>query len=74
MRVNELKAVVNNHTDNIIKVLSTSIKSLEKRCAIESAFRVCSDAFMEVSTILINMLEECQLSGKDLIKIKYNIS
>ena len=57
-RVNALKATVESHSDLISKLMLSSKESLEKRTTIESAFRACRDAFMEVSAVFTFMLEE----------------
>lgn len=60
-RVNALRASVNRHTD--IEILLSSKETVEKRAIIESAFRVCRDAFMEVSVVLLNLLDERSMSA-----------
>lgn len=57
-RVNALRASINRHSDAASKALLASKESLNNRTAIESAFHACRDAFMEVSSFLINMLED----------------
>lgn len=57
-RVNALKASIDRHSDAIYKLLLGSKEHLDKRMQIESAFRVCRDAFIEVSSVLTNLLEE----------------
>lgn len=57
-RVNALRASINRHTDNIVQTLLTSKETKPNRAVIEASYRACRDAFMEVSTFLINLLEE----------------
>lgn len=57
-RVNALRATVDRHSDTVSKLLLASKESLEKKAIIEAAFRACRDAFMEVSTVLVNLLDE----------------
>ncbi|KAL6418568.1 hypothetical protein ACFW04_012005 [Cataglyphis niger] len=54
----QLRATVNRHTDAVSKLLLSSKETLEKRRIIESAFRACRDAFMEVSTVLTSLIDE----------------
>lgn len=68
-RVNALsRASVNRHSEAISRLLLSSKKTLDKRAIIESAFRACRDAFMEVWVVLLNLLDErstsaCILAG-----------
>ena len=64
-RVKSLKATVERHSDIISKLMLSSKESLEKRTTIESAFRACRDAFMEISTVFTYMLEE-RMSSNNL--------
>lgn len=57
-RVNALRASVNRHSDSLSRLLLSSKETLVKRTAIEAAFRTCRNAFMEVSAVLINLLDE----------------
>lgn len=57
-KVGALTASVNSHTYAVLKMLLTSKETAEKRAIIESAFRVCRDAFLEVSAVLVHSLEE----------------
>lgn len=41
-----------------MKVFLSSKNSLDKRFTIKSAFRACCDAFMEVSVVLLKLLEK----------------
>ncbi|KAL6419272.1 hypothetical protein ACFW04_014001 [Cataglyphis niger] len=68
-RVNVLWATVNRHTDAVSKLLLSSKETLEKREIIESAFRVCREAFMEMSTVLISLIDE-RLTNCTAIDIK----
>lgn len=56
-KVNALRASLDKHQDAVAKILLASKDTLEKRTAIESGFRACKDAFVEVSLTLINLLE-----------------
>jgi len=57
-RVNALRVFIESHTDSLVRSLLTGKESADKRGIIESAFRSCREAFMEVSTVLVNLLEE----------------
>ncbi|XP_011859674.1 PREDICTED: uncharacterized protein LOC105557119 [Vollenhovia emeryi] len=56
-RVVALRHSVNEHHDGISKLLLSSKESLEKRMLIESAFRECKEAFVELSTAYLNLIE-----------------
>lgn len=56
-RVNALRATVDRHTDAVSRVLLSSKETLDRRVVIESAFRACRDAFIEVSTVLMSLLD-----------------
>lgn len=51
-RVNALRTSVQRHSDAVSKLLLFSKETLDRRATIESAFRACRDAFMEVSISL----------------------
>lgn len=58
-RINALKASVSKQND-ISKLLLSGRETLDKRSKIESAFRICKEAFMEVTTVLTHMLGCCR--------------
>lgn len=62
-RINSLKASVNRHTEIISKFLLTSKETAEKRSQIETAFRFCKDAFLEMATSLACLLEAQPKTG-----------
>lgn len=62
-RVNALRATVDRHSDTVSRVLLTSKETLKKKAIIEAAFRACRDTFIEMSTVLINLLDERSISG-----------
>ncbi|CAL1672474.1 unnamed protein product [Lasius platythorax] len=45
------------HSEAAYRVLLSSREKLDKREEIEATFRVCRDAFLEVSAVLLDMLE-----------------
>lgn len=57
-RINALRTSINRHSDTASKLLLSGKDTLERRATIESAFRVCRKIFQEISTVLINLLEE----------------
>lgn len=57
-RIVALKRVVCEHNDKVAKLLLTSKETLDKRSYMEAAFRACKEAFMEVSTVLLEMLQD----------------
>lgn len=65
-RVNALRATVDRHTDTVSRLLLSSKETLDRRAVIKSAFRACRDAFMEVSTVLINLLDGCPTPSASL--------
>lgn len=69
-KVNALRASVDKHNDAVAKVLLTSRDSLDKKSIIESAFRACKEAFVEVSLDLINLLEAKKEESGLVISIK----
>lgn len=56
-RVDALRQSVNGHHDSISKLLLSSKESLEKRSQIEAAFRVCKEAFVELSAAYFGLLD-----------------
>lgn len=50
-RINALKASVCKQNDNISQILLSGKETLDRRSKIESAFRMCKEAFMEVTTV-----------------------
>lgn len=54
-RINALRQSINRHNDNVSRILLTSKESLEKRAQIESAFRVCKETFLELSTAFLDL-------------------
>lgn len=57
-RVSALRIMIERHRDTVSRILLTRKESLEKRSMIESAFRACRDAFVEMSDVFTNLLEE----------------
>lgn len=55
-RVQELKESMERHNDNMARLMLTSKESLERRTQIETAFRANREAFVELSTILLDVL------------------
>ncbi|CAL1671737.1 unnamed protein product [Lasius platythorax] len=56
-RVNALRASIERHSDMVSRALLASKKTANNRATIEAAFRACREAFLEVSTVLVNKLE-----------------
>ncbi|XP_011171106.1 uncharacterized protein LOC105203880 [Solenopsis invicta] len=52
-----LRQTVNRYSDELAKILLSSEESLKRRRQIESAFCVCRDAFLELSSAYLNALE-----------------
>lgn len=72
-RINTLRAAVEKQCNTITKDLLSNKETADKRSKIETAFRTCRDAFMEVSTILINLIEEKERKGLTIDNIKKTI-
>ncbi|XP_020294518.1 uncharacterized protein LOC109860075 [Pseudomyrmex gracilis] len=69
-KINALRASVDRHSDLVAKVLLSSKEHADKKSAIESAFRACKEAFVEVSSVLINILEDKSVDLLTLDDIK----
>ncbi|RLU21146.1 hypothetical protein DMN91_005519 [Ooceraea biroi] len=61
LRINALKRSIGRHNDNVAKILLGSRDTLDKRQSVESAFRACKEAFFEISSAYINLLDERQV-------------
>lgn len=66
-RANALRATVNWHIETISRLLLSSKENLDKRSQIESAFRACRDAFIEISTVLVNLLDERAINTNQVV-------
>lgn len=69
-KINALKASIDEHNDAIVRLLLTSKETAEKRNQIESTFRFCKEAFLEVATTLTCLLEESSADKTEVIKNK----
>jgi len=56
-KINALRQSINRHNNNVAKILLASKESLDKKTQIESAFRACKEAFIELSTAYLTLLE-----------------
>lgn len=56
-KIHALRQSVDRHNGDIAKLLLSSKETLDKRVTIEAAFRTCKEAFVEVSTMLMGILE-----------------
>ncbi|XP_011861446.1 PREDICTED: uncharacterized protein LOC105558396 [Vollenhovia emeryi] len=72
-RVSALRASIERHSDMISRALLTSKDTANNRATIEAAFRACREAFLEVSTVLVNKLDEKiahrRMAGEDIRKV-----
>lgn len=50
-RINALRNSINTHNDTVAKILLSSKATAEKKSQIESAFRMCKEAFFDLSTL-----------------------
>lgn len=69
-KIRALRLSLDKHHDNVAKILVSSKDSVETKTTIESAFRACKGAFVEVSAILLNVIEEgtMQMDTSESIK------
>lgn len=56
-RTNALKNLVNKHNDELAGILLGSKESVERKKAIEASFRVCKEAFLEIASAHMQLLE-----------------
>lgn len=56
-RINALRNSINSHNDTVAKILLPSKETAEKKLQIESAFRVCKEAFFDLSAACLFMFE-----------------
>lgn len=68
-KINELKQSINDRNDDVSRILLASKDTLEKRKKIEAAFRECKEAFLEVSTVLVNILKDGALSSCGIAEV-----
>lgn len=73
-RVHTMRRSINEHVNAVSKLLLTSKDSSERRCQIESALRSCKEAFFELSTIYLCLLEEKKNDQRSMDSIKSMIS
>lgn len=66
-KVNVLRVSVDKHNDAMARILLISKNTADKKATIESAFRSCKDAFLEVSLALINLLQT-KKDGSELVE------
>lgn len=73
-RINALRNSINTHNDAIAKILLSSKETAEKKSQIESAFRVCKEAFFDLSSACLFLLENGMPStGPSLDEIKNTV-
>jgi len=66
-KINALRASIGKHEEVLTRIMLTSKESADRRTRIESAFRVCKEAFLDVSSVLAHLLEE-KSSGKTMVR------
>lgn len=64
-RINALKSSINEHYDNVMKILLSSKETTNRKNQIESTLRLCKESFLEALT---NFLEEGSPEKTDAIK------
>jgi len=69
-KVNALRQSINRHNDNVAKILLANKESLDRRTQIECAFRVCKEAFIELSSAYLTLLENGTTSPITSEKLK----
>lgn len=57
-KINALRASVNRQYELASRIILTSKETAKRRGQVDTALRVCRDAFLEVSTVLVNLLDE----------------
>jgi len=73
-KINALRQSINRHNDNVAKILLASKESLDRKTQIESAFRACKEAFIELSTAYLTLLENDSASAITAEELKSVIS
>lgn len=56
-KIKALRSAVDKNTEVVTRLLLSSKESLERRKAIETAFRVCRETFLEVSAACVGLLD-----------------
>lgn len=70
-RANVLRSVIKKHCDSVMNLLLGSKELLDKRKTVESAFRACHDAFVELHTAYVSLLgERTTVEGVKIEEIK----
>lgn len=73
--INALRNSITRHNNNIVRMLLTSKETVEKRQQIESALRACKEAFFDLSSACLFMLENnASLSASSLNEVKDTIT
>lgn len=57
-RISRLRQSIDRHNKIVASLLLFSKELIERRTQIESAFRLCKKAFVEVATALMELLED----------------
>ncbi|XP_020297471.1 uncharacterized protein LOC109862001 [Pseudomyrmex gracilis] len=66
-KINALRASISKHEETFTRLMLSSKDTIERKAQIESAFRVCKEAFLDVSSVLAHLLEE-KSSEKSVIR------
>lgn len=53
LKINVLKVLINNHNDTVSKILLGSKESIKLKAQIETDFRSCKEAFVELRWFLL---------------------
>ncbi|XP_011688406.1 PREDICTED: uncharacterized protein LOC105450322 [Wasmannia auropunctata] len=62
-RIKELKESIDAHNNAVVELLISNKDLKDKRVKIESAFRACKEAFVEVSAAYVSLLENGMLKS-----------
>ena len=57
-RINALRISVDRQCELVNRIILTSKKTMERRSQVDAALHVCRNAFLEMSIVLVNLLDE----------------
>ena len=72
-KIDSLIKSVNEKHDGFLKIMLTCKETAVRRESMESAFRYCKEAFLEMTTMLTCLMEERQLIDSKIGDIKTSI-
>jgi len=57
-RINALRISVDRQCELVNRIILTSKETMERRSQVDAALHVCRNAFLEMSIVLVNLLDE----------------